>query len=203
MSDDAPTGGGSGTGGSTRPTTRSGPGFGSTLSIIVAAVAVVLGFFILRDISSDDDGGGGGGEAATTTAATTETTQAAVTSTTITTTGYTVVVANASGVGGTAKQMTIALQGKGFTVADPTDAAASAGNQTTTVVYYLPGFEAGAQSVAATLGGVQIQPMPNPPPTQSGSLGDASVLVMLGTDLAGKPLPEGSAPTTGTTTTVG
>jgi hypothetical protein len=30
--------------------------------------------------------------------------------------------------------------------------------------------------------------MPTPIPTETGSLGEASVLVLLGTDLAGKPL---------------
>jgi hypothetical protein len=49
---------------------------------------------------------------------------------------------------------------------------------------------------------VQILPVPVPPPIEGGSLGEAVVLVMLGTDLAGKLLP-GALPETpvGTTTT--
>jgi hypothetical protein len=56
--------------------------------------------------------------------------------------------------------------------------------------------------VADVLGGVQILAVPVPPPIEGGSLGEAVVLVMLGTDLAGKLLP-GALPETpvGTTTT--
>jgi hypothetical protein len=46
--------------------------------------------------------------------------------------------------------------------------------------------------------------MPTPIPTETGSLGEASVLVLLGTDLAGKPLSiiaGGAAPSAVITTT--
>ena len=36
--------------------------------------------------------------------------------------------------------------------------------------------------------------MPDPIPSETGNLGEASVMVLLGTDLAGKPLP-GAVPT--------
>jgi hypothetical protein len=52
----------------------------------------------------------------------------------------------------------------------------------------LLGSEAAAAQVAQELGGVATSPMPTPIPTETGSLGEASVLVLLGTDLAGKPL---------------
>jgi hypothetical protein len=42
--------------------------------------------------------------------------------------------------------------------------------------------------VAEQLGGVATAAMPAPIPTETGKLGEASVLILLGTDLAGKPL---------------
>jgi hypothetical protein len=33
--------------------------------------------------------------------------------------------------------------------------------------------------------------MPAPIPTETGNIGEASVLILLGTDIAGKPLPAG------------
>lgn len=201
MSSDDTGGTGPVTGGTPRPT-RGGPGIGSTLSIIVAAVAVILGFFILRDINDDGGTSSGGGEPAATTttvAESTSTTASSVTSSTLVTTGFTVVVANASGVSGSARQMTTYLQSQGFDVDEPTNAASSVGQLDTTQVYYLSGQEAGAQSVAISMGldPATVQPMPTSVPTETGSLGDASVLVMLGTDLAGKEI--GAA--TGSTTT--
>jgi hypothetical protein len=76
-----------------------------------------------------------------------------------------------------------------------------------TVVYYVPGFESGAAAVSQVLGGVATQPVASPPPVESGDLGEATVLVLLGTDLAGKLLP-GALPTAdpaaaATTTTTG
>jgi len=73
-----------------------------------------------------------------------------------------------------------------------------------TVVYYVPGFETGAAAVAEVLGGVATQPVASPPPVESGDLGEATVVVLLGTDLAGKLLPgalPSAAPAAATTTT--
>jgi hypothetical protein len=197
-------------------TAKAGPSVSTVLSVVVAVIAVLLGFLILRDINRDNGGGASGGgdttEApdVTTDLTATTTTVPASTTTTLVTTGFEVMVANASGVGGTAGQMTTALQAKGFVTTEPTNAAAGIAPLATTVVYTLPGFEAGAESVASVLGGVEVLPMPTPIPTEDASLGSASVLVMLGTDLAGKPLPTGtgtgtpqsSLTTTTTSTTV-
>lgn len=178
----------------TRPPKPSGPGVGTTLGIVAAAVAVVLGFFILRDIRNDDGGGSTtpGGPTQTTeppeTTAPPETTPE-TTVAPIITTGFKVLVANASGVGGSAGQMTINLQAKGFIVENATNKSADSPTLETTVVYYLAGNERQAESVARSLGGVCTAAMPTPVPTESGSLGEASVLVMLGTDLAGLPMP--------------
>ena len=115
--------------------------------------------------------------------------------TTLPRTGYKVLVANGSGISGTAGQMSTALQAQGFVVVQPaTNAAETVGKQSITVVYYVPGYESGAAAVSQVLGGVATQPVASPPPVESGDLGEATVLVLLGTDLAGKLLP-GALPT--------
>jgi len=192
MSDERPTG--------TRTARPSGGvGVSTVLGVIVAAIAVLLGFLILRDLDRDRSGGGG-------VVAPVETlpvdsvpvdvsSTAPVDSTTLPKTGYKVLIANASGVTGSAGQMSTALQAQGFIVVTPaTNAAETVGKQTVTVVYYVPGFETGAAAVAQVLGGVTTQVVATPPPVESGDLGEATVLVMLGTDLAGKLLP-GALPT--------
>ena len=68
--------------------------------------------------------------------------------------------------------------------------------QTLTMVYYIAGQEANAANVAAALGGVATAPMPDPVPTETGNMGEASVLVFLATDLAGKPIAGAPAATT-------
>jgi hypothetical protein len=166
---------------------------GTVAGAVVAVVAVVLGFVILRNLSSDDGGGTASPVTTTTVLAPVDTTLPPETTTTtlapINKTGYKMVVANASGVGGSAGQLTIALQGQGFIVEPATNSAAERRGLETTVVYYLAGNEPNATSVARTLGGVCIEPMPTPVPTERATLGEASVLVLLGKDLAGKPLP--------------
>ncbi|MDA0371010.1 MAG: LytR C-terminal domain-containing protein [Actinomycetota bacterium] len=195
MSDEQPTGSRT-----ARPGQRSGGvGVSTTLGIIVAAIAVLLGFLILRDINRDRDGGVATGPVETQPASTDEvpsdSTDVMVSTTTLPRTGYKVLVANASGVSGSAGQMSTALQAQGFIVQQPaTNAAETVGKQTVTVVYYVPGFESGAAAVSQVLGGVATQPVATPAPVESGDLGEATVLVMLGTDLAGKLLP-GALPT--------
>lgn len=167
----------------------------TTLSVVVAVIAVILGFFILRDL----DGSGGGSttgpvstEPSDTTPVivTTTTTIPQETTTTLLTTGFEVIVANASGVGGSAGKLTDQLKGRGYFLSEPTNADSSVGTLAATVIYYLPGFEAGAESVSTTLGGKEILPIPEVVPTQDASMGSASVLVMLGTDQADKKLPK-------------
>lgn len=182
-----------------------GVSISTSLSVIVAAIAVLLGFLILRDINRDRSGVTfePGIEVPT------EDSTLTSDSTTIpeltvapNRTGFKVIVANSSGVQGAAGQMTTALQAQQFVVAQPVNADPAVGKLSTTVVYYVPGFESQATLVADVLGGVQILPVPVPPPIEGGSLGESVVLVMLGTDLAGKLLP-GALPETpvGTTTT--
>ena len=177
----------------------------TTLSVIVAAIAVLLGFLILRDVNRDRDDVSA---PITTEAAIVdpsgEVTVAPTETTTLPRSGFKVLVANASGVTGSAGQMSTALQSEQFIVSQPINADVTYGKQSVTVVFYVPGYEAGATAVAEILGGIQIQPVATPAPVEGGSLGEAQVLVMLGTDLAGKLLPGAlpAAPVDTTTTTV-
>lgn len=178
----------------------------STLSIVIALVAVVLGFFILRDIRAD-----GTSEPSTQNTTPTETIPdetIAVDTTaapTIPLTSFKVQVANASKISGSAGQLTTELQGRGYIVQPALNSSAATPKQTATVVYFLPGSEAQAALVAAELGGVATAAMPSPIPTDTGNLGEASVLIMLGTDIAGKPLgtPVPTAPPAVDTTVAG
>jgi hypothetical protein len=178
---------------------------GSTLAIVIAIAAVVVGFLILKNIRSSD-----GKTSATTTQPTqppadTSSTQPAVpvepttTVFTLTTTGATVLVANSSHQNKVAGQLSTALQGQGFTMGTPTNGATK---ETATKIQYKadnPSAQAVAQSVAVVMGvaSTAIEAMPTPvslaDPT---TLGDAGVLVLLGDDKAGKTLAQmtGAAP---------
>lgn len=158
---------------------------------MIAAISVVAGFLVLRDISANDSGTNVVAPVQTT--ATTlspeelipvETTVPA----TLPLTSFKVQIANASKVAGSAGQLTTELQGRGFIVQPAVNTNAITPQQRTTTVYYLPGSEQAAALIAAEIGVTNLAPMPNPVPTENGSLGEASVLILLGTDIAGKPL---------------
>lgn len=163
----------------------------SVLSIAVAVLAVLLGFFILRDLRNDSGVAAPEGSTQTEEAATETTLDTMPVETTVAPvvlTAFKVQIANASGVSGSAGLLTTELQGKGYIVQPAINKSEITPKQTVTVVYYLLGSEAAAAQVAKELGGVATSPMPTPIPTETGSLGEASVLILLGTDLAGKPL---------------
>ena len=197
---------------SRRPPAKSAGGgapMGSTISIVIAVVAVLVGFLILRNINNDGSSAGSKlptGPVVTTPSALT--TIPGVIDTTVTTVPSTVatpptvplvfqpgtvVVANASGLGGAAKSATKALTAAGWTMGSPTDAFGPSKKIAKTVVYYKPGGEQVAASVAQAFSTaaavVTAQPMPAPIPVVNATIGAATVLVMLGTDLAGKALP--------------
>jgi len=178
-----------------------GSPLGSTVSIVLAVVAVVLGFLILQNITDDD---GGGSVAPTdTTAATAPSTVATTTPPTteppIVTDGATVVVANASGVPGSAGRMTDELAAVGFTMGTATNA--TSGQQAASTVHYdatIAAAQAVAESVASVMGGLEVSTVPDPVPVDGGTLDGAGVLVLLGTDEADQSLDdlqEANAPT--------
>ncbi len=215
---------------STEPTPRraaskvgnTGAPVGSTLSIIVAALAVIAGFLILKNISDDDESVSGVTpgtvasspvDSAAVPSSLTENTLGSTTTVALITVGATVTVANASNIDGSARNFSAELAKKVFTMGQPTNAAGADAELATSKVYFLPGGEVVAASVAQVMGGVAVAPMPTPIPTSSGDMAGATVLVMLGKDLAGKPLPGsetadtvtatvGTAPLNTTTTTI-
>jgi hypothetical protein len=217
MSD--PTGpGGVGTAQAERPSARtarvgdSGSPVGSPLTIVLAVIAVVVGFLIFRTI----DSGGGSGTAGlpvdtstitvaggtTPTDGTTATTVAGATTTVAsveTRTGATVVVINAGEVSQSAGALTELLTERGYTTVDGVSDADDE-QSSTTVVQFLdgtgnPAVEAVARTLAADLGGVDVEAVTTAPAVSSGdSVGAATVFVLLGTDKANQPLAP-AAPT--------
>ena len=181
------------------------------LAIVLAVVAVVAGFLILRSISdggeqSLDFGGAGSGGTAdpadnaldpanTLDAGTVATLPPATTEPPLVTLGASVIVANANGVGGSASAMSRALEtGAGFVMVDPVNASSTINVLDASVIYYVsanPSAQVVANSLATVVGGVAtVAPMPDVPPTQDGALNGAEVLLMLGNDKAGKTLAE-------------
>jgi LytR cell envelope-related transcriptional attenuator len=195
-----------------RPPKRSGSGaspMGSTLAIVIAIAAVVVGFLILKNIRSDDDDG-----AASTTLPISNTidplttsatlaplpTEPAVTVFTPTTTGAKVIVANASHANGAAGQLTTALQANQFVMGEPTNGSS---DEPVTKVQYLTGdvaAQAVAQSVAQLMGVTSVEPIPTPVLLEDPTLlADNTVVVLLGDDKAGKTLAQMTTPDTSTT----
>ncbi|MGH9272530.1 MAG: LytR C-terminal domain-containing protein [Ilumatobacteraceae bacterium] len=199
----------------------SGSPVASTLSIILAVVAVIAGFLILRALTDDDSSSEGGetitpaetgGSTATTTGGdgSTPASVEGATSTSMsmpeTKTGAVIVVANASGISGTAAQMSTALETDGYAdVAEPADSTGDA--LPASIIYFAPNdpvAQAVATTMAAQFGGVQTGEIPAERPAEGADVATATVLVMLGQDAAGKTLAElaGGGAATGTATTV-
>jgi hypothetical protein len=113
--------------------------------------------------------------------------------------GAVVVVANASRVNGAAGLLSDGLGAVGFTVTEPTNSADDVENIETTQIFYSPG-DAAAQAVAENLrlafggGDIVVEEVAVPAPTESGDLGEGTVLVLLGNDVAGKTLEEIRSP---------
>ncbi|MEP7045040.1 MAG: LytR C-terminal domain-containing protein [Ilumatobacteraceae bacterium] len=197
-----------------RPPKRSGSGaspMGSTLAIVIAIAAVVVGFLILKNIRSDDN------KTSSTTTPTSSTvdpstinsqaplpTEPQVTVFTPTTTGAKVLVVNSSHANGVAKVLSTALGGQQFTMGEPTNGATK---EAVTKVQYLTGDAAAqqvAQSVAQLMGVATVEPIPTPSALQDPTLlADNTVVVLLGDDKAGKTLAEMTGAGTTATTPAG
>jgi hypothetical protein len=166
------------------------------VAIIVAVAAVIAGFLILRSIREPDSGSVS--EQTTTTSSIATPTEPTLPPTTTTpplvTEGSKVMVVNATTQNGVAGAMSDLLAGVGYQMAEPTNLADGEEKFATTQVQYnadVPAAQAVAESVARSLGGVEVVPTGLPLATKEADWPDAdtNVLVMLGADLAGKPLP--------------
>lgn len=133
----------------------------------------------------------------TTSTSTTTTSTTSTTSTTTTTTlpliteGAVVIVANASGVTGAAALLTQELGAWGFQMGKPTNAAGFEEKLDVSKVYFLPEGADVAASIGRVMGDVLVTRMPVPVWIKGGpaALGEATVVVMLGKDIAGnKPI---------------
>ena len=157
----------------------------ATRGVILVLVAFAVGFMLLWK------GGGGNGEGAaendlpgtTTPAAETPDTTATPPATAVPPAQLVVMVANGSSIRGLAGSTADQLKAAGYANTTATDATQ---NVTSTLVYFVEGFEGDAQAVSTTMGlpaerGVQA--MPGAPPVAS--LGEAKVLVVLGPDAPG------------------
>jgi LytR cell envelope-related transcriptional attenuator len=130
----------------------------------------------------------------TTTSTSTTTSTTSTTSTTTTTTlpliteGAVIVVANASNVNGAAQQLSQELTARGFHLANATNAAGVEERLDASKVYFLPTGADVAASVGRVMGGFPVSRMPVPVSITGGpaALGEATVVVMLGTDIANK-----------------
>jgi hypothetical protein len=175
---------------------------GSTISIVLAVVAVVVGFLILKNITDDGSSASDGGdvpiaslpENSVTANTALENTTTSTTTPPLVTAGATVVVANASGVPGSAGRMTTELTGLGFAMAEATNSTQT--GLVASIVHYDPSIAAAlavAESVARSMGGIAVEVVPTPPPVDGGSLNGAGVLVLLGTDQADKTIAQMTA----------
>ncbi len=98
-------------------------------------------------------------------------------------------VANASGIDGAAGQLTDRLAAKGYATVKPTNSAGYEESLDVSKVYFTPEAYPVAYSIAKIMG-VEVAPMPTPPPISyaTDGLRGANVIVMLGHDLAGQPI---------------
>lgn len=169
------------------PAGHSRRGASPVRGVVLVAVAVIIGFFVLRAI--DDTGTGpsvpdaetadSGGEAPAGTEAPAEgadTTAPAPRDPA----EVVVMVANASGVSGAAAAQTESIQGGGYQVVEPGNAPEQL---EATQVLAVAGYEAEAAALATAIGTTPeaVAAMPDPPPVE---LAGAHLLVLLGTDLA-------------------
>jgi len=176
-----------------------GSPMGSTISIVLAVVAVVVGFLILNNITDDGPSAGGGVETPVGTVpentatgnSVLDNTTTSSTTPALVTAGATVVVANASGVPLAAAGMTTELASLNFVMAVATNSTQT--GLVASIVHYDASNAAAlavAESVARSMGGVTVEVVPTPPPVDGASLNGAGVLVLLGTDQADKTIAQ-------------
>lgn len=172
----------------------------------VARRALALVVLVAAVVACSSSAGSSG---ATSTTGTSTTTSTSTTSTTITSTTTTlpptttttiplafspgiVKVANASGVNGAAGFLSDELAAMGFQTRKATNAAGPDEDLQFSKIYVIGGNEPVAESISRLMGGIDVLRMPTPAWITDGTAGleDATVLVMLGHDLAGTKLAD-------------
>jgi hypothetical protein len=100
--------------------------------------------------------------------------------------GAVIIVAHASGVTGAAALLTEELTARGFHLGNATNGAGNEEKVDVTKVYFLPAGADVAASVGRVMGNILVARMPVPVGITGGpaQLGDATVVIMLGSDLA-------------------
>ena len=195
-----------------RPPSRSSSSapMGSTVAIVVTAIAVLLAFFILRKVNDSGttsvvDPGTIATTATTLPGDTSQTTIPQVTETTtgIVKSGTSIQVVNCSNQEGVARNLSNALAAEGFTMVG---ADTGTIDLPVTKIIYNPDDPLAlpvAQTLSVLLANAVIESSgPVVPTLTTGTWAPgSSVIVLLGDDLAGKTLAQiGGAETTGTTT---
>lgn len=161
----------------------------------LVVVAVVIGLFLLRNglDTSEAITSNGGDKPATDASDSTDGTATdegtdGTTSTTLSSrppAEVPTIVLNGTIIDGTARKYSDVLAAAGYKLTNPAGANDDAdGDAPATAIYFAPGFEAEAAAVATAIGApatVIPAALPTPPP---GPIADASVVVVIGTDLA-------------------
>ena len=180
---------------STGRNSRPAAPMGSTVAVVVTAVALILGFLILRKINSDSSASGSSAGTTQPSASSVASSSsiADTTTTTINLASTKVQVANASGISGVAKRFTLELAGKGYDTATATTATLNPKLDTSRIIYNAndPNAEGVANELAKLFGGIAVEAKAEPVPTKSGSWAAGSaVIVLIGKDIANKTLAQ-------------
>jgi hypothetical protein len=109
-----------------------------------------------------------------------------------------VLILNGSGKTGVAKTAKDQLAAGNYTVLDPGNVKGA--NVATSIVYFVPGYDADGQTIAAKLSlpANAAQPLPNPLPASIADAQGSNVVVIIGTDA---PIAGGTGAGSSTTTT--
>lgn len=158
--------------------------------VVLIVVAVVLGVVLLRatdgpspfESTTPSSGLAGGVSTTVSTNLGLSTTTTASTLPGIDPSTITVLVANGSGgVAGLAGRLSDQVEAAGYQTATPTDTS----TVNASVVYYVPGFEAAAEDLAALFEPApDVAPLPDPPPVDD--LASANLVLVAADDLAGE-----------------
>lgn len=170
---------------------------------VLVVIAVVIGLFLLRNgldtseaVRSEGPSSDNGSTVTTSDESTTTTAPPSRLPAEVPT-----IVLNDSGISGVAGRYSEALASAGYKLTNPDGANADApGDAAVTVVYFVPGFEAEAEAVRVAIGAPATVVPVALPTTPPGPIASASVVVVIGTDLA-NVTPTTVAATGDTTTT--